>query len=911
MISKTILLLCFHVIFLVHAAPQHISDPSSQTVLQSNSSSSPSDTPPIPPLAIPPLVFPIPVTSDENSKPTASHPAVQSNGTSSNPRSSIKQATPNTVPPTPIPSKANVTSSPPSASQSKQAVPSSGSSKPIQTTPSPTSAERNQPKLSTPSPASVALNHTTPSPTSSQSKQVPTSPKSPELNQTIPSQPSSQSKEVTPSPSRSEIPAPSQLQSPSPSPSPSKSKLVTPSPSQSKKETPTPSPSKSKRPKTSQNVSSNYSSISIGSSSLIDIGKSKQIYKGRRGTVPKGAYSDMILVVSLKESPQAARSLSSSDSLPLYQLPNSLVIDICVPTSQHSTSHHSHKRTYIYAFRQDPIEGEASIIAASGHSDIVEEQRKCIESTRLEVPIDGMDDIYVLLTREKRFGKIRLSVRTSLHVPNLDDQQSELWNKKLLSETSKRNRISATEEATVFVLSSIPSVGHNDIQDSQVDMSGVKELVSEAYKLPTGPVCSSAGTHIASAILGNNIGYSNTRTTIIPVPVSDCKTVLSRESLTKAFDYVSVRMTQQDLGHIFVVLESSNITKGLLQKGFKAKVLKEWNSHGVVVLLPYKGCIKKSVLYLSVGAFGMSGNDMVVAGEESCLTEYDMFGPGLNVLAASATGPFAYRTLTSSPNVAAAGIAEILRFVSERSTIGINNTMIKKALSTTFRPTPTIVDGETVLLPLLGVKGSLGQIESSIASHYNGFSVSKDEGAFSKLSIGAIVGICVAIMFIILVIIAGVVLFRRRSLRSDDNEDEESSDFALSPGDQFPAEHPRNPTDSAPKALSGLHKKLSIKTDRFMSKRDRDAGNIPSTLDGNGISNMGTPDRRKGEKSERVPVVQRFFSLSKSKESPITKSAKASWFATPTAQAAASTDVFGRKDRGYKGPQSPTNGGGS
>lgn len=710
------------------------------------------------------------------------------------------------------------------------------------------------------------------------------------------------------SPSNSQQPA-KPTATPSPSTKPSAPPLV--NPTAIPEATPIPS-GQSDATNSTENQTSNSSDsqdtlppinlqrkLGVDENLTISIGTQGQLIKRGSSEVSNSRYSEELIVLSMKSNRILERTeVAGRNSL---NVSSSIVtINACIMQREQDPSLLS-----LYAFRRQTFLGD-DLIASRGAmgSAMDDEDQDCFRSVRLDIPDSYPDVIYLVLSRNKRFGAVNVRLSTSRST-NAEAVSPMLWNRDLLSLPEKdNNTLNLAEKSKIFVISSWPNLEHVELLGATIDTSGLQQIYGSPSRLPRS-ICDDLGTQLVTSVVGSRIGIGPRSTVIVPIPVRDCERSYSRSVILSALRFVrttvdvSARAKDDSSSHpnTFVLFDEYLQETGLVNDVVLLKELELLSNLGVVNVVPGKTCNVKRPSYVAVRAFGrrVSDNtqrvelsDKYVIDSSQCLDLFDVFGPGDYSTSVYTAGPESYRTIMQGCNVAAGGIVSVFLFLSSSLNVPLNITKVKDILDEMGEISPLIgnislneFQGIARELPLLGAGSSLSDLRKSFTKRSS--ESSKESIGFfrtiSKLSTAVIVGISLTIGVVLLLLILAYLYLRRRKRKSNTDEEEESV------------------YEVDIETASLTHDSTTAKQDTNRNKKDSAAreSEVASPI----------PLRKRNENHDkdtsvaqpqpiRMPVVQRLLSMNRSKESPITRGDKASWFATPKAPDGAGNRTFKR-----------------
>ncbi|CAN8072853.1 unnamed protein product [Agarophyton chilense] len=541
---------------------------------------------------------------------------------------------------------------------------------------------------------------------------------------------------------------------------------------------------------------------------------------------------------------------------------------------------------FLHAFRSSTL-AETDLMASRGFMGPFprNETHSCTMGATIDVPSDTLSSVYLVLSRRVFLESAIVEVSA---VQTLNDvaESPLLWNRDLLSIPEKFNvSVHTVEKAKVFVISSWPNLHHIELDSARVDDSGFQHIYGSNSRFPYS-VCDDSGTQLVASIVGQHLGVGPKLTTMVPIPVRDCDTPYGLDSILSALSFVKTNAEVSASSDLFVIFDDRLQESGLLNDSTLQKEFEVLANAGVVILVPGRSCISSQPSFVAVGTFGRvvnnrtnsSADEEYVIRSSQCSSMFDVFGPGDFSTVASLGGPESYENSIWGSNVAAGGVLSVLMLMSLDQNRKVNITEAKALLKGSTKTIPLIgnvtngeFSGNGPALPLLGSGTSLADLRKSLAELS---SSNPEENEFirflSNLPTGAIIGICLAVGFLlILIIIGGTLAFRRRRRYNEQGEEEAES----APGDDI--------------------ENVGVEETRVPDERiDRAWKRPPTILDIQSPVPIRPPSaRRDTDKSRpvhsqpiRVPVVQRLLSLNRGKESPITKGDKASWFATPKSE---------------------------
>lgn len=623
---------------------------------------------------------------------------------------------------------------------------------------------------------------------------------------------------------------------------------------------------------------SSYQVLVVGKNITYTIGSQALVYAGPSLDPGPGNESHIVLVYTRQSNITTTNRLETSTKTSPETAETShkaVKIQVYVHATEHDLASATVPSTSVYAFRRDPKFLNPGLLAA------VATQPQAITLTdrdtlTLEVPTMVNSSIYILLSVRASFGTTNVSV---LSTPAVVAAPREApWNVVTLT-GGPANFSTGVQDGIlsyVYVLSSAPYRQHIELKDASFDLSGLKELSSLMGNDETAPFCNSKGTEMAAALVGRHLGSAD-RVTIIPVPIRNCTTSASEQTLSQAFSWLKDHMGRNLRAHYFVVVDDSEHIR--LPPRSLANIIKETTERGALVFLPGSSCHRNNESYISVGPYGIRGDDHleVLRMNISCSQEFDIFAPGLSVLGASTIGPYAYRNISISTDIAAAGAAGVIVNVVQDYGGKVVIDDLKRIFQTKLRLSPVFVGSTSSVpktLPLLRAK-SRRELSTSLVHLFMNSSQNNDNKAASSfipnLSNGALIGICAAAGVIIVTLILGSVLVvkRNRPETSDYTCTTESNSYSE---DRDGGHHESDQKAINTTALAPPIVELNVQSE-ITQMSGRPAA-IQDVLLERKTSSTNTP-------AKGVPLVQIFRSLSKSKGSPATPNAKASWFSTP------------------------------
>lgn len=559
----------------------------------------------------------------------------------------------------------------------------------------------------------------------------------------------------------------------------------------------------------------------------------------------------------------------------------------------------------LYAFRRESLLGDDLIASRGAKGSAMDDQdRDCFRSVQLDIPVSYADVIFLVLSRNKRFGVANVMLSASRST-NADALAPMLWNRELLSLPEKENNtLSSADKSKIFVVSSWPNMEHVELSGATIDTSGLQHIYGSPSRFPRS-ICDDLGTQLVASIVGSHIGTGPKSTVVVPIPVRDCERSYSRSVILSALRFIrtTVDVPSRAKGNVssvpnmFVLFDEYLQETGLVNDVVMLKELELLAELGVVNVVPGKTCNVKRPSYVAVRAFGrrigdsmqrVEVSDKYVIDSSQCLDLFDVFGPGDYSTSVSTAGPESYRTIMQGCNVAAGGFVGVLLLLSSGLKVPLNVTRVKDMLDEMGEVSPLIgnislneFQGIARELPLLGAGSSLSDLRKSFAKRS---SDSSEEStgllrALSKLSTAAIVGISVAIGVVLVVFMLACLCLHRRRRKCSTGEEEESV------------------YEVDIETASLTHGSTIVKRDKNRNTQDEAVreSEVASPI----------PLRKRNESHDkdtsvaqaqppRMPVVQRLLSMNRSKESPITRGDKASWFATPKAPDDAANTTFRR-----------------
>lgn len=621
-----------------------------------------------------------------------------------------------------------------------------------------------------------------------------------------------------------------------------------------------------------------YQSLVLGKNTTYAMGSHPLVYKGPSLDPGSGNESQIVFVYARNSNITTTNRLETSIMTTSPGTSDTshkaLKIQVYVHSTGHSLASVPTARASVYAFRRDPQFSNPGLLAASSTQPqaITLNERNTVT---LEVPTVVNSSIYILLSVRASFRTTNVSV---LSTPLVVAAPREApWNAVALTGGPANFSAGVQDRilSYVYLLSSAPYTQHIELKDASFDLSGLKALSSPLGNPETAPFCNSKGTEMAAALVGRHLGSAD-RATIIPVPIRSCTTSASDQTLSKAFSWVRGHMDRNHHAHYLVVVEDSEHIHRSLKS--LAEIIKEISGRGALVFLPGSSCHRKNESYISVGPYGIrdDGRLEVLSMNISCSQEFDIFAPGLSVLGASTIGPYAYRNISISADIAAAGAAGVIINVVQDQGGKVLIDDLKRIFQTKLRLS-TVFAGRTdsapITLPLLGVQ-SRHELSTALvplvtnSSQSNGNKVASS--FIPNLSNGALIGICAAAGVIIVTLILGGVLVTKRN-RAETSDSSCTSGSTSYSEDREGGRHDgeQDAHDTTVPALPIVH--VNVQSDNQMT--DRPAAIQDAVLERK-TSSANTP-------AKGVPLVQILRSLSKSKDSPATPNAKASWFATP------------------------------
>lgn len=626
-------------------------------------------------------------------------------------------------------------------------------------------------------------------------------------------------------------------------------------------------------------------SISVGETISFQLGDQPSVVNGHSSSM----YSEIMFGVIQRATIRVSERIPN----PLEVNPVSrtvernVVIQSCAAATKPDMRPQTHKRrTYLHAFEGHPRFSSSRLIASSG-ADPERNSTECQESAKVEISEEALHHTFLVLSRETQFGGANVAISSHFRSVNeITSSGRQPWHATAFSFFQMKNPPKpqrTLEMIYVYVLSSVPYFEHEEFKGISFDKSAMKVLFPAHFKKGIGALCDFKGTEIVAAIVGRNLGAAFRKTTtIVPVPTQTCELNPTRDTFFNSLVWVRHHLSKTGRKGAIVILDHTSVTSGVLTDHLARQEMESIKELGALILIPGSSCTLKGGAYLTVGPYGqrLPKGYMIPFMNYYCQVAFDVFAPGLNVVGASYFGPLAYRKKKLSSEIAVGSFAGILSDLLYNLDHLIKLDDLKTMLVTKIQSIrPELENGSRagVAMVLVGSRTSLVALNMSLFSFYSDSprnEVKPNTVSAPKIPVSMIFGICGAVgALVVIVTVGGAFFYVRRFYQSDDDDSDftdASSVLELRRNDQEEPADRELPEQPLP--------------DRTLPVNSLTEVGMPVELDETAtadVSYSDAGDRPKESQPARKQVMQRFLSLRKGTESPITKSSKASWFATP------------------------------